>query len=64
MEVGNGWQVIVLDAAPARQYAPFVFESKPYHKTGMQEVAHSERSGTAEPSSESVWREQNASPAR
>jgi ATP-dependent DNA helicase RecG len=33
-DVGNGRQVIILDAAPARQYAPFVFESKPYKRLG------------------------------
>jgi ATP-dependent DNA helicase RecG len=32
VDVGNGRQVIVLDAAPARQYAPFVFEAKPYKR--------------------------------
>ncbi len=34
VEVGNGRQVIVLDAASAREYAPFVFESKPYKRVG------------------------------
>ena len=34
VDVGNGRQVIVHDAAPARQYAPFVFESKPYKRVG------------------------------
>ncbi|MBI2382494.1 MAG: putative DNA binding domain-containing protein [Gammaproteobacteria bacterium] len=34
VDVGNGRQVIVLDAAPARQYAPFVFESRPYKRVG------------------------------
>lgn len=34
VDVGNGRQVIVLDAAPARQFAPFVFESKPYKRVG------------------------------
>lgn len=34
VEVGNGRQVIVLDAAPSRQFAPFVFESKPYKRVG------------------------------
>jgi ATP-dependent DNA helicase RecG len=34
VDVGNGRQVIVLDAARARRYAPFVFESKPYKRVG------------------------------
>ncbi len=34
VDVGNGRQVIVLDAAPARQFAPFVFEGKPYKRVG------------------------------
>jgi ATP-dependent DNA helicase RecG len=34
VDVGNGRQVIVLEAAPSRQFAPFVFESKPYKRVG------------------------------
>lgn len=34
VDVGNGRQVIVLDAAPFRRFAPFVFESKPYKRVG------------------------------
>jgi len=34
VDVGNGRQVMVHDAAPVRQYAPFVFESKPYKRVG------------------------------
>lgn len=34
VEVDDVRQVIVLDAAPARQYAPFVFEAKPYKRIG------------------------------
>jgi ATP-dependent DNA helicase RecG len=34
VDVGNGRQVIVLEAAPSRQLAPFVFESKPYKRVG------------------------------
>ena len=34
VDVGNGRQVIVLDAAPARQFAPFVFDAKPYKRVG------------------------------
>jgi ATP-dependent DNA helicase RecG len=33
-DVGDGRQVIVLEAAPSRQFAPFVFESKPYKRVG------------------------------
>ncbi|MFT4099640.1 MAG: ATP-binding protein [Burkholderiaceae bacterium] len=32
--VGGDRQVIVLDAPPARQFVPFVFESKPYKRVG------------------------------
>lgn len=34
VDVGNGRQVIVLEAAPARQYAPFVFDAKPFKRVG------------------------------
>ncbi len=34
VDVGDGRQVIVLEAAPARQYAPFVFEGRPYKRVG------------------------------
>jgi len=34
VDVGNGRQVIVLEAALSRQYAPFVFDSKPYKRVG------------------------------
>ncbi|HQP88935.1 MAG TPA: ATP-binding protein [Thermoanaerobaculia bacterium] len=34
VEVGSGRQVIILEAAPSRQFAPFVFESKPYKRMG------------------------------
>jgi ATP-dependent DNA helicase RecG len=34
VDVGNQRQVIVLEAAPSRQFAPFVFESKPYKRVG------------------------------
>lgn len=34
VDVGNGRQVIVLEAPPSRQFAPFVFESKPYKRVG------------------------------
>jgi len=34
VDVGDGRQVIVLEAAPSRQLAPFVFESKPYKRVG------------------------------
>ncbi|MCC7383262.1 MAG: putative DNA binding domain-containing protein [Deltaproteobacteria bacterium] len=34
VDVGDGRQVIVLDAASARQYAPFIFESRPYKRVG------------------------------
>lgn len=34
VDIGNGRQVIVLEAAPSRQFAPFVFESKPYQRVG------------------------------
>ncbi|MDX2053244.1 MAG: hypothetical protein SFV15_12675 [Polyangiaceae bacterium] len=34
VDLGNGRQVIVLDAAPSLQYAPFVFEAKPYKRVG------------------------------
>lgn len=34
IDVGRGRQVIVLEAAPSRQFAPFVFESKPYKRVG------------------------------
>jgi len=34
VDVGNGRQVLVLEAAPSRQFAPFVFESKPYKRVG------------------------------
>jgi ATP-dependent DNA helicase RecG len=42
VDVGNGRQVIVLDAAPARRYAPFVFESKPYKRVGSTTTAMSQ----------------------
>lgn len=35
VDVGSGRQVVVLEAAPSRQFAPFVFESKP-HKRGSR----------------------------
>jgi len=34
VDVGNGRKVIVLEAVPSRQFAPFVFESKPYKRVG------------------------------
>lgn len=34
VDVGGGLQVIVLDAAPSRQYAPFVFDARPYKRVG------------------------------
>jgi ATP-dependent DNA helicase RecG len=34
VDVGSGRQVIVLEAVPSRQFAPFVFESKPYKRVG------------------------------
>ncbi|MBK8482382.1 MAG: putative DNA binding domain-containing protein [Proteobacteria bacterium] len=34
VDVENGRQVIVLEAVPSRQFAPFVFESKPYKRVG------------------------------
>src|SRR5688572_18947571 len=34
VDVSNGRQVIVLDAASARQHAPFVFDAKPYKRVG------------------------------
>ena len=34
VDIGNGRQVIVLEAAPSRKFAPFVFESKPYKRVG------------------------------
>ncbi len=34
VDVGNSREVVVLDAAPARQHAPFVFEAKPYNRVG------------------------------
>jgi ATP-dependent DNA helicase RecG len=34
VDVVGGRQVIVLDAQPARQYVPFVFEAKPYKRVG------------------------------
>ncbi len=34
VEVADDRQVLVLEAAPARQHAPFVFESKPYKRVG------------------------------
>lgn len=34
VDVGGDRQVIVLDAPPARQFVPFVFESKPYKRVG------------------------------
>ncbi|MCK6537536.1 MAG: putative DNA binding domain-containing protein [Polyangiaceae bacterium] len=34
VDAGNGRQVIVLEAAASRQFAPFVFESKPYKRVG------------------------------
>ncbi len=34
VDAGDGRQVIVLEAAPARQYAPFVFEGRPYKRVG------------------------------
>lgn len=32
VDVGHGRQVIVLEAVPSRQFAPFVFESKPFKR--------------------------------
>lgn len=34
VDVGHGRQVIVLEAVPSRQFAPFCFESKPYKRVG------------------------------
>jgi ATP-dependent DNA helicase RecG len=34
VDVGNGRQVLVLEAAPSRQFAPYVFESKPSKRVG------------------------------
>ena len=34
VDVGSGRQVIVLDAAPSRQFASFVFDSRPYRRVG------------------------------
>lgn len=34
VDVGNARQVIVLEAAPSRQFGPFVFEGKPYKRVG------------------------------
>jgi ATP-dependent DNA helicase RecG len=34
VDVGNGRQVIVLEAVPSRQFAPFVFDSTPYKRVG------------------------------
>lgn len=34
VEVEDGRQVIVLEAVPSRQFAPFVFESRPYKRVG------------------------------
>ncbi len=34
VDVGGDRQVTVLDAPPARQFVPFVFESKPYKRVG------------------------------
>jgi hypothetical protein len=34
VDVESGRQVIVLEAVPSRQFAPFVFESKPYKRVG------------------------------
>ena len=34
VDVENGRQVIVLEAVPSRQFAPFVFESRPYKRVG------------------------------
>ena len=34
VDVETGRQVIVLAAVPSRQFAPFVFESKPYKRMG------------------------------
>ena len=34
VDVESGRQVIVLEAAPSRHFAPFVFESKPYKRVG------------------------------
>lgn len=34
VDLGDGLQVIVLEAVPSRQFAPFVFESKPYKRVG------------------------------
>lgn len=34
VDIGSERQVIVLEAVPSRQFAPFVFESKAYQRTG------------------------------
>ncbi|MGE0384044.1 MAG: helix-turn-helix domain-containing protein [Gammaproteobacteria bacterium] len=34
VDIGNRRRVIVLEAAPSRQFAPFVFESRPYKRVG------------------------------
>jgi hypothetical protein len=34
VDVRSGRQVIVLDAAPSRQFAPFVFDSRPHRRVG------------------------------
>lgn len=34
VDVDNGRQIIVFEAAPSRQFAPFVFESRPYKRVG------------------------------
>jgi ATP-dependent DNA helicase RecG len=34
VDVESGRQVILLEAVPSRQFAPFVFESKPYKRVG------------------------------
>lgn len=34
IEVGHGRQVIMLEAAPSRRFAPFVFESRAYKRVG------------------------------
>lgn len=46
VDVGNGRQVIVLDAASSRQYAPFVFESKPYKRVGSATTVMSQEEYT------------------
>lgn len=42
VNVGDVRQVIVLDAAPSRQFAPFVFDSKAYKRVGSTTTAMSQ----------------------